>query len=91
MKGGVLHVSAKGAARDLDRLLSHVEGGGMAIIERDSRPIAFLSPAAPALRSIDECLAALGDRAALAADPGFAADIEEIIKEHSGEGLPAWE
>jgi antitoxin (DNA-binding transcriptional repressor) of toxin-antitoxin stability system len=91
VKGGVLHVSVEEATRDLGRVLSHVEGGGMAVIERDSRPVALLSPPEPARRSIDECLAALGDRAGLAADPGFAADIEEIIKEHSGEGLAAWE
>jgi hypothetical protein len=91
VKGGVLHVSVEEAARDLGRVLSHVEGGGMAVIERGSRAIAFVSSAAPSPRRIEECLAIARQLPGTAVDPGFAKDVEEGVRAHADEALRGWE
>lgn len=88
---GVLHVSVEEATRDLGRVLSHVEGGGTAVIERGSRVIAFVSPATQAPRRIEDCLAIARGLPGTEVDPDFAKDVEEAVRVHSGEALRGWE
>ncbi len=89
-----LHISEADAVRDLANILKRVEAGAEVIVERDAQPLAVLRAAAPARRTISECiaLAAAHDEEtgqSPVLDPDFAADVEEIVRKrkpwnHSG-------
>lgn len=84
MERRVLHVSEADAARDLTAILERVQAGVEVVIERDAQPLAVIRAAAPARRTISECIALAeaheketGNAPVLDAD--FAADVEEIV------------
>jgi antitoxin (DNA-binding transcriptional repressor) of toxin-antitoxin stability system len=87
----ILRLSATEAARDFSRLLDRIEAGGEAIIERHSRAVALIGPAATAPRRISECLAVPLARPSAAPDSEFAADLEEIIRGNPAVEFPSWE
>jgi antitoxin (DNA-binding transcriptional repressor) of toxin-antitoxin stability system len=81
----VIHISATDAASDLASLLDRVREGAEVIIERDARPVAVVRQPGT-LRSLllSESIALaeahareLGHEPTM--DPGFAADLREII------------
>jgi len=84
----VIHVSDAEAANNLPALLDRVSAGAEVVIERDSRPVAVVSPPpAPRGRLLSESIAwakehaeKLGYEPTMDAD--FAADLEEIINRH---------
>ena len=80
----MLHVSEADAVRDLAGLLQQVQAGTEIVIERDAQPLAVIRAAAPARRTISECIALAeaheketGNAPVLDAD--FAADVEKIV------------
>jgi antitoxin (DNA-binding transcriptional repressor) of toxin-antitoxin stability system len=95
MEPRVLHVSEADAVRDLAGILQHVQAGTEVIIERDAQPLAIIRAAAPARRTISECIARAqaheketGNAPVLDAD--FAADVEEIVRNRKPWNPPAW-
>ena len=84
----VIHVSDAEAANNLPALLDRVRGGAEVVIERDSRPVAVVSPPpAPRGRLLSESIAwAKAHAERLGYEPtmdvDFAADLEEIINRH---------
>ena len=60
------------------------------MIERHHVPIAVIGPAAAAPRRISECLAVQLPKASVAPDPGFAADLMDIIRGRTTDEPPAW-
>lgn len=95
MEPRVLHVSEADAARDLAGLLQHVQAGTEVIIERDAQPLAVIRAAAPARRTISECIALAeaheretGQAPVL--DPDFAADVEEIVRNRKPWNPATW-
>ena len=95
MEPRVVHVSEADAARDLAALLQRVQAGVEVIIERDAQPLAVIRAAAPAHRTISECIALAeaheketGDAPVLDAD--FASDVEEIIRNRKPWTPPTW-
>src|ERR1039457_949885 len=83
-----LHISEADAVRDLAAILKRVQAGAEAVIERDAQPLAVLRAAAPARRTISQCiaLAEAHEKEAGQApelDPDFAADVEEIVRTDS--------
>ena len=91
MKNQIERLSATEAARDFSRLLDRVESGGEAVIERHAKPVAVVGPAFAAPRRISDCIALPIGRPSAIADPGFAADLEEIIAGHPVPENPEWE
>ena len=80
-----LHISESDAVRDLAAILKRVQAGAAVVIERDAQPFAIIRAAAPARRTISECIALAeahekeaGNAPVL--DPDFAADVEEIVR-----------
>lgn len=93
---GAIHISEAEAARDFAGLLALVRAGAEVIIESGSAPVAVIHPVAPARRSIDESIALaearskeLGYKPVL--DAGFAADLEEIIRNRKPRETSAWD
>jgi antitoxin (DNA-binding transcriptional repressor) of toxin-antitoxin stability system len=92
----VIHISEGEAARDLPGLLARVRAGTEIIIESDTQPAAVLRAAAPPRRSISESIALaeartkeLGYKPVM--DAGFAADLEEIIRNRKPRDTSAWD
>ena len=92
----VLHVSESDAVRDMAAILERVQAGVEVVVERDAQPVAVIRPAAPARRTISECIALAkaheeetGQVPTL--DPDFAADVEEIIRNRKPRNPLAWD
>jgi antitoxin (DNA-binding transcriptional repressor) of toxin-antitoxin stability system len=89
-----IHISEADAARDFPGLMARVRAGAEIVIESDKYPAAVLRAAEPLRRSISECIALAkkheeetGEAPIL--DPGFAADVEEIINNRKPWNPPA--
>lgn len=95
MEPGVLHISEADAVRDLATVLQSVQTGMEVIIERDEQPLAVIRTAAPARRTISECIA-LGEThekesgQAPVLDPDFASDVEDIARNRKPWNPPTW-
>ncbi len=81
-----LHISEADAVRDLAAILRRVQAGAEVVIERDAQPLAVVRAAAPARRTISECIALAeahekeaGQAPVLHSD--FAADVEKIVRD----------
>lgn len=92
----VIHISEAEAARDLSGLLARVRAGAEIVIESESHPPAILRAAGLPRRSMSESIALaqartkeLGYKPVM--DAGFAADLEEIIRNRKPRDLSAWE
>ena len=95
MEPPVLHVNEADAVRDLAAILQRVQAGTEVVIERDAQPLAVIRAAAPARRTISECIALAeaheketGQAPML--DPDFAADVEEIVRNRKPWNPPTW-
>ena len=91
-----LHISEADAVRDLAAILERVQAGAEVVIERDTQPLAVIRAAAPAHRTISECIALAeaheketGEVPVL--DPDFAADIEDIVRNRKPWNPPSWD
>ena len=91
MRNRILRLTATEAARDFSRLLDQIEAGAEAVIERHAEPVAVVSPAVAAPRRVSECMAVKLARRSSAADPGFAADLEDIIRGNPTTETPDWD
>jgi len=95
MEPRILHVNEADAVRDLAAILQRVQAGTEVVIERDARPLAVIRAAAPARRTISECIALAEAHEketghAPALDPDFAADLEEILRNRKPWNPPTW-
>jgi antitoxin (DNA-binding transcriptional repressor) of toxin-antitoxin stability system len=90
-----LHISEADAVRDLAAILNRVQAGAEFVIERDAQPLAVIRAAAPARRTISQCiaLAEAHERAGQAPvlDADFAADVEEIVRNRKPWNPPTWD
>ena len=91
----VIHISEEEAARDFAGLLARVRAGAEVVIESDTHPAAVLRAAEPARRSISQSIGLaeartreLGYKPVM--DAGFAADLEEIIRNRKPRDTSAW-
>jgi antitoxin (DNA-binding transcriptional repressor) of toxin-antitoxin stability system len=91
----VIHVSEEEAVRDLPRLLARVRAGIEVVIESSTHPAAVLRVAGPPRRSISESIALaeartrdLGYKPIM--DSGFAADLEDIIRNRKPRDTSVW-
>ena len=91
-----LHISEADAVRDLAAILERVQAGAEVVIERDTQPLAVIRAAAPAHRTISECIALAeaheketGEVPVL--DPDFAADVEEIVRNRKPRNPLPWD
>jgi antitoxin (DNA-binding transcriptional repressor) of toxin-antitoxin stability system len=98
MNVGAIHISEAEAARDFAGLLARVRAGAEIIIENGSSPAVVLRPAVEEFRPrlISESIALAKKRAEELGyvprmDSGFAADLEEIVKNRRPWNPPAWE
>ena len=91
MRNQILRLSATQAARGFSRLLDRIAAGAQAIIERRSLPVAVMTPAEAAPRRVSECLAVRLARPSSRLDPGFAADLEDIVRRHPTGEPPEWD
>jgi len=91
VRNQILRLTATEAARDFSGLLDRVEAGEEAVIERHSEPVAIIAPAAHAPRRISECISVPLARPSSPPDPGFAADLEDIIRGNPAVEPPAWD
>ena len=96
MNSRVLHVNEADAVRDLATILKRVQAGAEVVIERDAQPLAIIRAAAPARRTISECIALAeaheketGQAPVL--DPDFAADVEKIVRNRKPWNPPSWD
>ncbi len=96
MNSRVLHVNEADAVRDLATILKRVQAGAEVVIERDAQPLAIIRAAAPARRTISECIALAeaheketGQAPVL--DPDFAADVEQIVRNRKPWNPPSWD
>ena len=96
MSMATIHISEADAARDFPSLLARVRAGVEIVIESDAHPAAVLRPAEPPRRSISESIALaeartkeLGYKPVM--DAGFAADLEEIVRNRKPRDTSAWE
>ena len=90
-----LHISEADAVRDLPAILSRVQTGAEIVIERDAQPFAVIRAAAPARRTISECITLAEAREketgqSPVLDPDFAADVEEIVRNRKPWNPPTW-
>ena len=90
-----LHISEADAVRDLAAILQRVQAGAEIVIERDAQPLAIIRAAAPARRTISECIAMAEAHEKVAVespvlDPDFAADVEEIVRNRKPWNPPTW-
>ena len=91
-----LHISEADAVRDLATILQRVQAGAEVVIERDAQPFAVIRAAAPARRTISECIAMAEahEKEAVESpvlDPDFAADVEEIVRNRKPWNPPTWD
>jgi antitoxin (DNA-binding transcriptional repressor) of toxin-antitoxin stability system len=77
-----LHISEADAVRDLAGILKRVQAGAEIVIERDAQPFAVIRAAAPARRTISECIALMPADSTATIDPDFAKDVEAAIAAH---------
>jgi antitoxin (DNA-binding transcriptional repressor) of toxin-antitoxin stability system len=96
MEPRVLRVDEADAVRDLAAILQRVQAGAEVVIERGAQPLAVIRAAAPARRTISECIALAeaheketGQVPVL--DPDFAADVEEIVGNRKPLNPPSWD
>lgn len=96
MSMATIHISEADAARDLPGLLARVRAGAEIVIESDAYPAAVLRAAEPPRRSISESIALaeartqeLGYKPVM--DAGFAADLEEIVRNRKPRDTSAWD
>lgn len=96
MSMATFHISEAEAARDFAGLLARVRAGAEIVIESDTHPAAVLRAATPPRRSISESIALaearskeLGYKPVM--DAGFAADLEEIIRNRKPRDTSAWD
>jgi antitoxin (DNA-binding transcriptional repressor) of toxin-antitoxin stability system len=68
--------------RDLAAILKRVQAGAEIVIERDAQPFAVIRAAAPARRTISECIARMPADSTATIDPDFAKDVEAAIAAH---------
>src|SRR5258708_26036389 len=92
----LLRISEADAVRDLAAILKRVQAGAEVVIERDAHPFAVIRAAAPARRTISECIALAEahekeDGRAAVLDPDFAADVEEIVRNRKPWNPPTWD
>lgn len=91
-----IHISEAEAVRDFPELLKRVREGVEVVIESGSRAIAVVRPPEIPRRSISESIA-LADAYAKEVgydpvmDAGFAADLEEIIRNRKPADRSAWD
>ena len=95
MADRVIHISEEEAARDFAGLMARVRSGAEVIIESNEHPTAVLRPVDPPRRSISESIALaeartteLGYKPVM--DAGFAADLEEIIRNRKPRDTSSW-
>ncbi len=91
-----LHLSEAEVVRDIQAILEKVRQGAEVVVEHNHQPVAVLRPAAPPRRTISECIALAEQRErergyAVALDPDFAADVEQIIRDRQSWNPPAWD
>ena len=91
-----IRISEADAARDFAGLIARVRLGVEIVIENDAAPAVVLRAAEPARRSISESIAMaeartreLGYKPVM--DAGFAADLEEIVRNRKPRNSPAWD
>ena len=91
-----IRISEADAARDFAGLIARVRLGVEIVIENDAAPAVVLRAAEPARRSISESIAMaeartreLGYKPVM--DAGFAADLEEIIRNRKPRDTSAWD
>jgi len=91
-----IHISEAEAVADFASLMTRVRQGVEIVIESNSKPVAFISPATMPRRSISESIAMaeasskeLGYTPVMDAD--FAADMEEIIRNRKPADRSAWD
>jgi len=98
MADRAIHISEEEAARDFAGLMARVRAGVEVVIESDACAIAIVRPAGEEFRPrlLSESIALAKKHAAELGyeprmDPGFAADLEEIIQNRRPWNPPAWE
>jgi antitoxin (DNA-binding transcriptional repressor) of toxin-antitoxin stability system len=91
-----IRISEAEAIRDIAGLLARAYRGEEIVIEKDAAPAFVLRKAAPSRRSISESIALaeartleLGYKPVM--DGGYAADLEEIIRNRKPRDTSAWE
>jgi antitoxin (DNA-binding transcriptional repressor) of toxin-antitoxin stability system len=91
-----VHISEAEAASDFAGLMARVRAGEEIVIESDDRPVAVIRSAGLPSRTISETIARakassreLGYTPLM--DPGFAADLEEIIRDRKPRDTSAWD
>jgi|SRR6516225_3239587 antitoxin (DNA-binding transcriptional repressor) of toxin-antitoxin stability system len=96
MADHVIHISEEEAARDFAGLMARVRAGAEVVIESGTHPTAILRAAEPPRRSISESIALaesrtkeLGYKPVM--DAGFAADLQEIIRNRKPRDTSAWD
>jgi antitoxin (DNA-binding transcriptional repressor) of toxin-antitoxin stability system len=84
------------AASDFAGVLGRVRSGVRVVILHEDRPLAVVHPVGPLRRTISECIALAkaheeetGEAPTL--DPGFAADVEAILRDREAWDPPSWE
>jgi len=85
MEKEVIHVSEADAIGDFKGLLARVKGGTEAVIERDGRVVAIVTPApTPPGRLLSESVG-LADKNSCPAtlDGAFSGDLDQVLKSHS--------
>jgi antitoxin (DNA-binding transcriptional repressor) of toxin-antitoxin stability system len=90
-----IRISEAEAAANFARLMAHVRAGAEVIIESGSAPVALVRATAAPRRSVSESIALaearskkLGFKPVM--DAGFAADMEEIIRNRKPRDSSAW-
>jgi hypothetical protein len=91
-----LHISEAELVRDPRAVLEKVRQGAEVIVERDHQPLAVLRAAAPLRRTISDCIAVAEQRDkerghAVTLDPGFAADVEQIVRNRKPWTPSSWD
>ena len=94
MSMATIRISEADAVRDFAGLIARVRLGVEIVIENDAAPAVVLRAAEPARRSISESIAMaeartreLGYKPVM--DAGFAADLEEIVRNRKPRNSPA--
>jgi antitoxin (DNA-binding transcriptional repressor) of toxin-antitoxin stability system len=92
----VLHITEAELARDVHAVLEKVQKGAEIVIEQDHRPVAVIKPPQVPGRMLSECIAIAKQREkergyAVALDPDFAADFEEIVRNRQPWNPPSWD
>jgi len=71
------------AASDFASLMARVRAGAAVLIEKDSRPVAVVTPAEPKVRLLSESLRLARERGSTATlDEDFGKDLEAAIESH---------